>query len=289
MVAFESRTLRRPHQLQGDSPALPMIHPTAVIHPKAKLDATVRVGPHAVIDENVELGPHCVVGPHVYLTGVVIAGAHNRFHAGCVIGDAPVDLKYTGEPTRLLIGHHNVFREHVTVNCSNTLEEDTIIGSHNLLTPHCHVGHNTRIADHVILGGGAMLAGHVVVEDRAFISGNCLVHQFCRIGKLAMMQGGAGVSKDLPPFTVASGVNGIVGLNIVGLRRAGFKPEERLELKRLYHALFRAGQNLRVAAASAQATFTTGGARTILEFIASSKRGVCSHVGPAPESAAENG
>jgi UDP-N-acetylglucosamine acyltransferase len=266
-----------------------MIHPTAVIHPKAKLDSTVRVGPHAVIDEDVELGPHCVVGPHVYLTGVLIAGAHNRFHAGCVIGDAPVDLKFTGEPTRLLIGHHNIFREHVTVNCSNTLAEDTIIGSHNLLTPHCHVGHNTRVGDHVVLGGGAMLAGHVVVEDRAFISGNCLVHQFCRVGKLAMMQGGSGVSKDLPPFTVATGLNGMVGLNIVGLRRAGFKPEERLELKRLYHVLFRAGQNLRVAVASAQTTFTTGGARTILEFIASSKRGVCSHVGSAPELAAENG
>src|SRR4051812_1267739 len=172
MVAFQNRILSRSHQLQDDSPALPMIHPTAVIHRKAKLDSSVSVGPHAVIDENVELGPHCVVGPHVYLTGVVIAGAHNRFHSGCVIGDAPVDLKFTGEPTRLLIGHHNVFREHVTVNCSNTLAEDTIIGSHNLLTPHCHVGHNTRVGDHVVLGGGAMLAGHVVVEDRAFISGN---------------------------------------------------------------------------------------------------------------------
>jgi UDP-N-acetylglucosamine acyltransferase len=264
-----------------------MIHPTAVIHPEARLDSTVHVGPHAVIDEDVELGPHCVVGPHVYLTGVVIAGAHNRFHAGCVIGDAPVDLKYTGEPTRLLIGHHNVFREHVTVNCSNTLAEDTIIGSHNFLTPHCHVGHNTRIGDHVILGGGAMLAGHVVVGDRAFISGNCLVHQFCRIGKLAMMQGGAGVSKDLPPFTVASGLNGIVGLNIVGLRRAGFKPEERLELKRLYHALFRAGQNLRAALDCAQAKFTTAGARIILDFIAASKRGVCTHVAASGPSAVD--
>jgi len=265
-----------------------MLHPTAVIHPKAKLDSTVRVGPNAVIDAGVELGPHCVVGPQVCLSGVMIAGARNRFHAGCVIGDAPVDLKYKGEPTRLRIGDDNVFREHVSVNCSNTLEEDTIIGSHNFLTPHCHVGHNTRIGDQVILGGGAMLAGHVVVEDRAFISGNCLVHQFCRIGTLAMMQGGAAISKDLPPFTLASGLNGISGLNIVGLRRAGFKPEERLELKRLYHALFRAGQNLRAAAAAAQATFTTAGAQTILKFILSSKRGVCADVGATFEATTEN-
>jgi UDP-N-acetylglucosamine acyltransferase len=265
-----------------------MIHPTAVIHPKAKLDSTVGVGPNAVIDEGVELGAHCIVGPHVYLTGLTIAGAHNRFHAGCVIGDAPVDLKYKGEPTRLRIGDYNIFREHVTVNCSNTPEEDTIIGSHNFLTPHCHVGHNTRIGDHVILGGGAMLAGHVVVEDSAFISGNCLVHQFCRVGTLAMMQGGAAISKDLPPFTVASGMNGICGLNIVGLRRAGFKSEERLELKRLYHALFRAGQNLRAAVADAQTKFTGAGARTLLDFVAATKRGVCGDIGVGSESAAEN-
>jgi UDP-N-acetylglucosamine acyltransferase len=259
-----------------------MIHPTAVVHPKAKLDSTVRVGPHAVIDEHVELGPGCVVGPHVYLTGVVVAGARNRFHSGCVIGDAPVDLKYSGEATRVRLGNDNVFREHVTVNCSNTLAEDTVIGSGNFLTPHCHVGHNTRIGDHVILGGGAMLAGHVVVEDRAFISGNCLVHQFCRIGALSLMQGAAAVSKDLPPFTVASGLNGIVGLNMVGLRRAGFKPDERLELKRVYHALFRAGQNIRLAVDSAQAMFNTPGAKRILDFIVASKRGVCTHVGAAP-------
>jgi len=95
-----------------------MIHPTAIVHPKAKLDSTTRVGPYAVIDEGVELGPDCVIGPHVYLTGLTTIGSHNQFHAGCVIGDAPQDLKYKGEPTRLRIGDHNVFREHVTVHRS---------------------------------------------------------------------------------------------------------------------------------------------------------------------------
>jgi UDP-N-acetylglucosamine acyltransferase len=267
-----------------------MIHPTAVIHPKAKLDSTVSVGPHAVIDEGVEIGAHCVIGPHVYLTGVTTIGTHNRFHASCVIGDAPVDLKFSDAPTRLHIGDHNVFREHVTVNCSNSLEEDTVVGSHNLLTPQCHVGHNTVIGDHVIVGGGAMLAGHVVVQDRVFISGNCLVHQFCRVGTLAMMQGGAAISKDLPPFTVAVGSNEICGLNSIGLRRAGFPPEERLELKRLYHALFRSGQNLRAAVADAQTKFTGGPARTMLEFVAAAKRGVAADVsgGAGSESEAQN-
>jgi UDP-N-acetylglucosamine acyltransferase len=256
-----------------------MIHPTAVIHPQAKIGANVRIGPCAVIDAGVELGDDCVVGPQVCLLGVTSIGKGNRFHAGCVIGDAPVDVKYTGEPTRLRIGDHNIFREHVTVNCANTLAEDTVIGSHNFLTPHAHVGHNTQVGNHVILGGGCFLAGHVIVQDRVFISGNCLVHQFCRIGTLAMMQGGAAVSKDVPPFTIAHGVNGICGLNVVGLRRAGLTPDQRLELKRLYRALFRSGQNLRPAVEAAQKTFTTEAAKTLLEFIASAKRGVCADHG----------
>ena len=214
-----------------------VIHPTAIIHPKAKLDATVHVGPYAVIDEGVELGAHCVVGPHVYLTGLTTIGAHNHFHAGCVIGDAPQDLKYKGEPTRLRIGDHNVFREHFTVHRSNKPDAETIIGSHNFFMANAHVAHNCVIGDHVILANGALLAGHVVVQDRAFISGNCCVHQFCRVGTLALMQGGSVITQDLPPFTMMHRVNELCGLNSVGLRRAGFTAEQRLELKRLYHAV----------------------------------------------------
>jgi len=256
-----------------------MIHPSAVIHPQAKLGANVRVGPCSVIEAGVELGDDCIVGPQVCLLGATTIGKGNRFHAGCVIGDAPVDVKYKGEPTRLRIGDHNIFREHVTVNCSNTLAEDTVIGSHNFLTPHAHVGHNTVIGDHVILGGGCFLAGHVVVQDRAFISGCCLVHQFCRVGTLAMMQGGSAITQDLPPFTVARRLNEICGLNVVGLRRAGLNAEERLELKRLYRALFRSGKNLREAVAGAQKTFSGSAVKTMLEFVASAKRGVCSDSG----------
>jgi UDP-N-acetylglucosamine acyltransferase len=255
-----------------------VIHPTAIIHPKAKLDSTVRVGPYAVIDEGVELGAHSVVGPHVYLTGVTMIGARNQFHAGCVIGDAPQDLKYTGEPTRVRIGDENVFREHVTVNRATTADGETTIGSNNYLTLHSHVGHNCLLGDHIILGGGALLAGHAEVQDRAVLSGNCMVHQFCRVGTLTMMQGGAAISKDLPPFTVATGLNEICGLNVIGLRRAGFTGEQRLELKRLYRALFRSGKNLRAALAEAQKEFSGAAAKTMLEFVAAAKRGVCSDV-----------
>jgi UDP-N-acetylglucosamine acyltransferase len=263
-----------------------MIHPSAVIHPNAKLGTNVTVGPCTVIDAGVELGDDCIVGPQVCLTGATTIGKGNRFHAGCVIGDAPVDLKYKGEPTRLRIGDHNVFREHVTVNCSNTLAEDTVIGDHNLLTPHAHVGHNTVVGNHVILGGGCFLAGHVVVQDRAFISGCCLVHQFCRVGTLAMMQGGAAISQDLPPFTVVHRVNELCGLNIVGLRRAGLTADERLELKRLYRELFRSGKNLRAAVEEAKNHFTGAAAKAMLDFVASAKRGVCSDSGAHAEETA---
>jgi len=253
-----------------------MIHPSAVIHPGAKLDPTVRVGPCAVIDEGVELGAECVVGPHVYLTGRTVIGSHNVFHAGAVIGDAPQDLKYHGEPTGLRIGDHNVFHEHVTVHRSSKLKEDTIVGSHNFLMAGAHVAHNCHVGNHVIMANGALLGGHVTVHDRVFISGNALAHQFVRIGTLALMQGGSAISMDLPPFTIATGDNGICGLNHVGLRRAGFTAEQRLELKRLYHLLFRrSGGTFRDAVAAAQMEFHSPGALQMLEFVANSKRGIC--------------
>ena len=264
-----------------------MIHPTAIIHPKAKLDATVRVGPYAVIDEGVELGADCVVGPHVYLTGLTTAGASNRFHAGCVIGDAPQDLKYKDEPTCLRIGDHNVFREHVTVHRSTKSDAETVIGSHNFFMANSHVAHNCAVGDHVILANGALLGGHAVVQDRAFISGNGLVHQFTRVGTLALMQGGAAISQDLPPFTIAQRENEICGMNVVGLRRAGFTAEQRLELKRLYHLLFRSGKNLRVALAKAREHFTSGPANILLDFMDEAKRGVCADVGRVSETSDE--
>jgi UDP-N-acetylglucosamine acyltransferase len=263
-----------------------MIHPTAIIHPKARLDSTVRVGPYAVIDEGVVLGAHCVVGPHVYLTGLTTIGAHNTFHAGCVIGDAPQDLKYKGEPTRLRIGDHNVFRECVTIHRSTKSDAETVVGSHNYIMATAHIGHNSHLGDHIIIANGTLLGGHVVVQDRAFISGTCMIHQFTRVGTLALMQGGSGIGQDLPPYTVARHNNEICGLNVIGLRRAGYTAEQRLELKRIYRMLFRSGENLSMAIEKAQKVFTSPAARVLLDFVAESKRGVCRDVGNAGD---ENG
>ncbi|HEX9047648.1 MAG TPA: acyl-ACP--UDP-N-acetylglucosamine O-acyltransferase [Verrucomicrobiae bacterium] len=258
-----------------------MIHPTAIVHPRAKLDPTVQVGPYAVIDADVELGADCRVGPHVYITGVTKIGRGNRFHAGCVIGDAPQDLKYKDEPTCVQIGDNNVFREHVTVHRATKPEEATVIGSNNFFMANAHIAHNCVIGHHVILANGALLGGHATVHDRAFISGNCLVHQFCRVGTLAIMQGGSAISKDLPPFTVARGDNGICGLNAIGLRRAGYASEARLELKQLYHLLFRSRKNFAETLAAAREKFSSPAAQIMLDFLQAAKRGVCADCGAA--------
>jgi UDP-N-acetylglucosamine acyltransferase len=255
-----------------------MIHPTAIIDAKAHLDASVDVGPYAVIDGHVSLGPGCRVGPHVYLTGHTRIGANNRFYAGCVVGEAPQDVKYKDEPTELRMGDNNLVREGATVHRSAKIGHATIIGSNNFLMVNSHVGHNVVLGDHVILANGALLAGHAEVGDRVFISGNCLVHQFVRVGTLAIMQGGAAISQDLPPYTVARGSNGICGLNAIGLRRAGWSAEERLELKKLYHKLFRSRKNLSAATAQARKEFKSAPARVLLDFVASAKRGVCRDV-----------
>jgi UDP-N-acetylglucosamine acyltransferase len=140
-----------------------------------------------------------------------------------------------------------------------------------------HVGHNTVIGDHVIIANGAMLAGHCEVGDRAFISGNCLLHQFVRVGTLSLMQGSAGISKDLPPYTIATLQNQVCGLNVIGMRRAGISSADRLELRRLYHLVLRGDQNFRSIVADLEKEFTSGPARTFLEFLKSSKRGFVLH------------
>ncbi len=258
-----------------------MIHPSAVVHPGVKLDSSIEVGPFSVIDEGVELGPHCVLGPRVYLTGRTIIGASNRFFAGSVIGEAPQDFKYRGQPTRLTIGDQNVFRENVTIHRSASEEGKTTIGSRNFLMAGSHVAHDCRLGDDVVIVNGALLAGHVSVADKALVSGNAVVHQFCRIGTLAMLQGGAVLTQDLAPYTVAYGGNRLCGLNLVGLRRAGVTSEARMELKRLYRALFSGGKSPRIAAEAAMddGDFQGPASQKLIEFILATKRGICQALG----------
>ena len=255
-----------------------LIHSTAVIDPAARVHESARVDAYAVIDAHVEVGAECHVGPQVHLTGHTTIGTCNTFHTGAVIGDAPQDTKYDGKPTRVRIGTGNTFREHVTVHRSNTLEEDTVIGDDNFFMAHSHVGHNSVVGNGNTFANAALLGGHVVVGDGVFISAYCGIHQFVRIGSMMMMQGHGGASKDMPPFTMASeGLNNLCGLNTVGLRRAGVGPEERKELKALYHRLFLSGGLMGEEVKAALAEGPGERAREMLDFIAASKRGVSSH------------
>lgn len=256
-----------------------MIHSTAIIHPRAKIPQSTRVGPYAVIDEHVELGENCEVGPHVYLTGRVKAGSGNKFHMSCVIGHEPQDLKYKDEPTRVIIGDNNVFREHCTVHRANKVEEDTTVGSNTFLMCGCHIGHNSHIHDGAIIANAVLLGGHVTIGERAFLSAGVLIHQFVRVGMLCIMQGGTKISKDLPPFTVGRGSNGVCGLNIIGLRRAGFTLEERTELKKVYRTIFRSGMRLQHSVEKCRELFTSEKSKIFLDFITTSKRGLCADTG----------
>ena len=186
-------------------------------------------------------------------------------------------MKYGGEPTRLIIGERNLFREHVTIHRSNTLSEDTRIGSENFFMANSHIGHNSIIGNKAILANGVLIAGHAMIGDGAFLAGNAVVHQFCRVGTMAMMQGCAGVSLDLPPFTIVRGINGMCGLNSVGLKRAGFCAEERSQLKKAYHAIFLSDDLLKDALEKARAEFTGVLAEQLIDFVATSQHGTCSH------------
>lgn len=260
-------------------PCAVAIHSTAIIDARAQVHPSVEIGPYAVVDGGVELGEGCRVGPYVHLTGCTRVGARNAFDTGCVIGGRPQDLRFDGGPTRLVIGDDNCFREHVTVHCANRLDEETRIGSGCLLMAHCHVGHNACLGDGVIIANGAQLGGHVRIGDRAFISGNCLLHQFVRVGTLALMQGGSAISKDLPPFCVARGDNGVCGLNVIGLRRAGLEAAVRLELRQIYHALFRTRRGWRAALEIAESKVRSEWGRQFVEFVRGTRRGVVTERG----------
>ena len=254
-----------------------MIHPTALINPNAKLHETVSVGPYVVIDGKVQIDEGTSIGPHAHLTGRTTIGKNNVIHTAAVIGEEPQDMKYNGEPTGLRIGNENIIREHVTLHCSNTPEEDTVIGANNFFMAHSHVGHNARIGNGYVFANGALVGGQAEIADKVILSGNSSVHQFVRIGDLAMMQGNAAVSQDLPPYTLGFGVNKLCGLNIVGLRRAGFTPEQRQELHHHYKRIFLEGNNIGKTVQEALSRSPGDKARTLLEFIAGSARGVCSH------------
>jgi UDP-N-acetylglucosamine acyltransferase len=252
------------------------IHPTAVIDSQAEIDAEVEIGPYVVIEGPVRIERGTRVMAHAYLTGWTAIGESNDIHPGVVLGDAPQDKAYKGQETYLRIGARNVFREHVQVHRGTTEGSSTIIGSDNFLMACSHIGHNCKLGDQVILANNALLGGYVEVGNNVFISGNCVVHQFVRIGDYALMRGLSATSRDVPPYAIIDWQHTIRGVNVVGLKRAGFGEQRIREIRKAFGVLFRKGRNLSLAVKEIESLGNVNeDVAALLDFIRSSKRGVC--------------
>jgi UDP-N-acetylglucosamine acyltransferase len=242
------------------------IHPSAVIDPDSILAADVRIGPYTVIEGAVEIGPGCVIESHACLSGPLIMGRDNFVGHGAVLGKSPQHRGYHGEPTSLRIGHGNVFREFVTVH-RGTLQGigTTWIGDHNLFMIGSHLGHDVRVGNGCTVVNNALVAGHVTLDDGCILSGHTAVQQRVRIGRLAMLGGMAATSKDIPPFVLQQGINSVTGLNVVGLRRAAFKPEAIDALRQAFRIFFRESRNRTGALDQIEAEF--GSVAEVCEFV----------------------
>jgi UDP-N-acetylglucosamine acyltransferase len=252
------------------------IHPTAVIDRRAEIDSECEIGPYVVVEGPVKIRRGTRVMAHATLMGWTEIGEENEIHPGAVLGDAPQDKAYAGTESYLKIGSRNVFREFVQIHRGTVPASSTIIGNDNYLMAGSHVGHNCRLGDHIVLANGALLAGHVEVEDRAFISGNCVVHQFVRVGELSLMRGLSGASRDVPPYSIVDWQHTVRGVNVVGLKRAGLDEQKIRRLKEAFRVLFRKGRNLGLAVREIEVNEDLAPeVLRLLEFIKSSKRGVC--------------
>lgn len=220
-----------------------MIHPTAIIYPGAKVDASVEIGPYAVIGANVTIGARTTVGPHAVIEGWTEIGQDNQIFQFACIGAISQDLKYAGEEAWLRIGDRNKIREFTTLHIGTADGGgETLIGSDNLLMAYTHVAHDCRVGNHVIMANNASLAGHVTVDDHAILGGMSGIHQFSKIGTHALISGGSMVVQDIPPYTIAQGDRAkTVGINLIGLKRRGFSSDALNKIKKAYKLLFRSG------------------------------------------------
>jgi UDP-N-acetylglucosamine acyltransferase len=255
------------------------IHPTALIAPEAEIGEDVQIGPYVIVEGEVRIGAGCIVRPGAHLIGPLTMGCHNVVFGGAVIGEQPQHLKYAGEQTRVVIGDHNIIREHVTIHRGTTHSWETRIGDHNFLMAHSHVAHDCQVGNHCILANGALLAGHCVLEDNVYISGNAALHQFCRAGRLSLLSGTSAATKDIPPFIIQQRLNCVCGVNVVGMRRAGVASTHIDAVRRAFHILYRS--RMLVSAALEHMQRELGDIPEVAEmvaFIRASSRGIVLHL-----------
>ena len=272
-----------------DGPTSPAakIHPTSVVGPGVELSPGVEIGPLCLVDGKIRIGARTRLIGHVTILGITELGEDNVLHPGAVIGDEPQDLSYSGVPRSVKIGNRNVFREYSTVHRGSERGSITIMGDDNFMMQNAHVAHDCRIGNSTIIAGGALLAGWVELGDRALVSGNCVVHQYTRIGRLAMMRGLSRTSRDVPPFCIMDGTHTLRGINVVGLKRAGISNKSIHALRHAFSALFNTRQNLKLAIERLlESTDLAPEVIEMVDFIRASKRGVA--FGPHDDRAADD-
>jgi UDP-N-acetylglucosamine acyltransferase len=258
-----------------------MIHPTAVVHPDALLGADVIIGPYAVIEGAAKIGDGCEIQAHAIVGAHVEMGRDNVIGYGAVIGGDPQDFAFKPQVrSTVRIGDGNKIREYCTIHRGTTENSATTVGHSCFLMGGAHLAHNVSLGDHVIIANNALLGGHVQVAERVFIGGGCVFHQHIRVGRLAICQGASAFSKDIPPFTTAAERNGIAGLNVVGLRRAGLSAAQRTEIKEAFGLLYRQGLNTTQALAAAKERTWGPEGQAFFDFVAASRRrGICDLLG----------
>lgn len=255
------------------------VHPTAIVDPDARLGDEVTIGPYVVVEPDVEVGARCEIRAHATLKRFTTLGTDNVVHEGAVLGGEPQDVAFKGDDTRLVVGDRNRIREGVTIHRSTLAGGTTVVGSDCFFMAYAHVAHDNRIGDRVILANNVALAGHVQIADRAFLGGYAGVHQFCRVGRLAMLGGQAKAVQDCLPFVITDGNPARArGLNTVGLKRAGIPSAERRALKEAYRLLVRAGLPLE-AALEALRRLGNPLVDELIVFVEASKRGFA-HTAP---------
>jgi UDP-N-acetylglucosamine acyltransferase len=251
------------------------VSPTARVHPGAVIGPGVVVSDFAIIEDDVAIGAGSRVEPYVYIKRWTKLGERNLISAGTVLGTDPLDKGFTGARSYLKIGNGNIIREHYTISRGTAPESETAIGDENYIMTSGHIAHNCRIGNRTVIASCALVAGYVEVEDQAFISGGVVIHQYSRIGRLAMIGGNTRVNSDLPPYFLYSDFNVAAhGLNLVGLKRAGFDPGDIKQLKTAYRLLYRSGLKLDEALRRIEIDVPTEHTRHLAAFIRASKRGI---------------
>lgn len=253
------------------------IHPTAIVHPDAELGDGVEIGPYSCVSGTVKIGAGTIVAERVSIEGYTTIGADNEIFAGAIIGSRTQDKKFKGGMSFLKIGDRNKIREYVTINPGTKEGTETSIGDDNLLMAYSHVAHDCIIKNHTIIANAGTLAGHVILEDRAIIGGMSAVHQFVRIGKLALIGGCSKVVQDVPPYMIADGHPArVYGLNTIGLDRAGFSKEEKTMIRKVFKVIFKSGLTLKNAIAEIEKQgFSSASMTTLVDFLKKSERGIC--------------